>query len=74
MKFTCIPNLGKHSGGLVWDKETNRTIAEFDGNGEFETEDETVIAKLKEKGFKVIDEPEEPSKAKKGRKNTPENE
>jgi len=54
MKFTCIPDLGKQGGGKVWDAEQNAVIAVFDQNGEFETEDAGVIAKLKARGFREI--------------------
>lgn len=83
MKFTCIPNLSKQGGGVVWDKDANKPLAEFDSNGLFETEDEAVASKLKAMGYTEIAEPtdvpettesETPQKTKRGRKNTPETE
>lgn len=53
-KFSCIPKLGKEGGGVVWDKDANAVLARFDENGEFATDDEAVIGKLKDMGFKVI--------------------
>ncbi len=70
MRFTCIPNLGKSGGGLVWDKETNKVLATFDSNGEFATDDDAVALKLIDLGFKEIlteaaPENKKPSKQKK---------
>jgi len=53
-KFTCIPQLGKQGGGVVWDHDENKALARFDQNGEFSTDDDAVVAKLKKLGYKVI--------------------
>jgi hypothetical protein len=71
MKFTCIPKLGKSGGGKVWDNETNKVFAVFDSNGELETDDATVIQKLKALGYQSLEGPapvELPKKTKKSKK------
>lgn len=63
MKFTCIPKLGKQGGGVVWDAEAGKVLARFDKNGEFETQDDDVIAKLTTLGYTTLDAaPEKPAK------------
>ncbi len=58
MRFSCIPQLGKHGGGVQWDKEKKCVLASFDKNGEFETDDEYVIEKLRSLGYKTVEEHE----------------
>lgn len=61
----------------MWNPETNRPLAVFDNNGEFETDDDAVIEKLKAKGFRVIGgepaiEPVNEEKTRKTKKHTAE--
>ena len=44
-----------YGNGIVWDKETNSKLCKFE-NGKFETDDTTIISKLKERYTYEVEE------------------
>lgn len=56
-RFTCIPQLGKRGGGVVWDKESGTVLCQFDKNGICKTDDPAMIDKLRAIGFQELPEP-----------------